>query len=59
MKTEKKYEIKKKYCPAFRQNVIFKVYEDGSVKESCINEELCRRNEGCKNAYITDISSGL
>ena len=50
---KKNYEIRKKYCPAMRQNVIFKVFETDDIKkEECINMKICGENGGCKNSYI-------
>ena len=42
------YSIKKKYCPALRQNVVFKVENNAEHKEYCMNSQYCQVNDNCE-----------
>ena len=42
------YSIKKKYCPALRQNVVFKVENNAEHKEYCMNSQYCQANDNCE-----------
>lgn len=54
MENFQNFTIRKKYCPAMRQNIIFKVFKDDAIREECINKEICEKNGGCKNSYINN-----
>lgn len=49
---ENEYDIRKKYCPALRKNVIVKVYYGKNPPEECTEAEHCRERGGCRNEYL-------
>ncbi len=49
---ENEYEIRKKYCPSQRKNVIVKVYYGTSACEECTERSACEANGGCTNGYL-------
>lgn len=49
---ENEYEIRKKYCPAQRKNVIVKVYHGAMDNEECTEQSLCQTTGGCRNEYL-------
>ena len=54
---ENEYEVRKKYCPALRKNVIVKVRFGESGKEECTEQGNCDRRGGCANPYFQRDSS--
>lgn len=49
---ENEYEIRKKYCPSQRKNVIVKVYHGASAREECTERTACESGGGCTNRYL-------
>ena len=49
---ENEYEIRKKYCPAQRKNVIVKVFYGAVISEECTEKSNCEANGGCTNEYL-------
>lgn len=51
-RNESEYEVRKKYCPALRRNVIIKVFFGEFAREECIENPFCKELGGCKNQYL-------
>ncbi len=49
---ESEYEIRKKYCPAQRKNVIIKVFYGEFAREECLEHSACEEAGGCRNEYL-------
>ncbi len=49
---ENGYEIRKKYCPSQRKNVMVKVYYGPSAREECTEQSTCEATGGCSNHYL-------
>ena len=49
---ENEYEIRKKYCPALRKNVIVKVFYREQAWEECTERAACDGAGGCRNQYL-------
>ena len=54
---ENEYEVRKKYCPALRKNVIVKVGFGTNRREECTERQFCDRQGGCANPYFQGESS--
>lgn len=49
---ENEYEIRKKYCPSRRKNVIVKVFHGNGESEECTERTVCEADGGCSNQYL-------
>ncbi len=49
---ENQYEIRKKYCPSRKKNVIIKVYFEQGPREECTERQGCEALGGCTNRYL-------
>ncbi|MBO5221928.1 MAG: hypothetical protein J6C26_06420 [Clostridia bacterium] len=49
---ENEYEVRKKYCPSLRKNVIIKVYYGAAHTEECTERSVCEGQGGCTNRYL-------
>ncbi|MBQ5742768.1 MAG: hypothetical protein IIV79_01080 [Clostridia bacterium] len=54
---ETNYEIRKKYCPSQKKNVIIKVFFGECGGEICTERGICDANGGCTNRYLHSMDS--
>ena len=54
---ENDYEVRKKYCPSLRKNVIVKVQFGPTRQEECTERAFCEEQGGCTNPYAQRDSS--
>lgn len=52
MINDNEYEIRKKYCPAQRKNIIVKVFYGKTTCEECLERSECDKTGGCRNEYL-------
>ena len=49
---QNEFDIRKRYCPSVKKNVIVKIYYGECAGEICTEHHLCEANGGCTNRYL-------